>query len=160
MPGEAAVQSKEVRQRFLRELVRSQPLETQEEVAAALAAAGFSAAQATVSRDIRDLNLVKVPTPEGGHRYQVPPSPLGRDLEVRLERLLAEAYQSLARARNLLVLKVLPGNAHAVGAVLDIMTVPGLLGTIAGDDTLLLVAADDDAAVRLDAWLRPAPPSA
>ena len=160
MPGEAIVQSKEVRQRFLRELVERQPLETQEDVAAALAAAGFAAAQATVSRDIRDLNLVKVPTPGGGHRYQAPPSPVGPDLGLRLERLLAEAYQSLARARNLLVLKVLPGNAHAVGAVLDIMTVPGLLGTIAGDDTLLLVAADDEAALRLDAWLRPAPPHA
>ncbi len=149
---------KEVRQRVLRELVEREALGTQEEVAAALARAGFPAAQATVSRDIRDLNLVKVPTGDGGHRYHVAAGPAGPAPEVRLGRLLAEAYQSLTRANNLLVLKVLPGNAHAVGAVLDVMTVPGLLGTIAGDDTLLLVAQDEAAARALEARLRPGTP--
>ena len=153
------MQVKEDRQRLLRELVEREALGTQEEVAAALARAGFPAAQATVSRDIRDLNLVKVPIPDGGHRYHLPAGPAGPAPEVRLGRLLAEAYRSLGRASNLVVLKVLPGNAHAVGAVLDAMTVPGLLGTIAGDDTLLVVAADEAAARALEAMLRPGPGS-
>jgi transcriptional regulator of arginine metabolism len=150
------VHDKERRHQFLRELVEGFALETQEQVAEALTEAGFPVTQATVSRDIRDLQLMKVPTPDGRHRYVLPPSTAQVQPATRLERLLAEAYRSLACTGNLLVLKVMPGNAHAVGAVLDSMNVPGLLGTIAGDDTLLLVTSDSDAALALESRLRPA----
>jgi transcriptional regulator of arginine metabolism len=150
------VSEKERRHQFLRELVDRVVLETQEQVAEALTAAGFPVTQATVSRDIRDLQLIKVPTPDGRHRYALPPQATGMAPQTRLDRLLAEAYRSVARTGNLVVLRVLPGNAHAVGAVLDSMDVPGLLGTIAGDDTLLLVLSDAAAAEQLERRLRPA----
>jgi len=149
---------KEWRQRFLRDLVARETLETQEQVAAALMAAGFHVTQATVSRDIRDLQLLKVPTGDGRHRYQLPPATGTAPPEARLDRVLSEVYRSLQRAGNLLVLKVLPGNAHAVGFILDLMTVEGLLGTIAGDDTLLLVTTDEAAAQRIQEMLRPSRP--
>jgi transcriptional regulator of arginine metabolism len=149
------VNEKERRHQFLRELVERVALETQEQVADALAAAGFPVTQATVSRDIRDLQLIKVPTPDGRHRYALPPAPTGLQPQARLDRLLAETYRSVGRAGNLVVLRLLPGNAHAVGAILDSMDVAGLLGTIAGDDTLLLVFADDAAAAAMEDRLRP-----
>lgn len=145
---------KQRRHQFLRELVSQMELDTQEALVTALRRAGFQVTQATVSRDIRELNLVKLPTSSGGHRYA-----MGQggsiSAEVRLDRLLAESYVSTARAANLIVLKVMPGNAHAVGAVLDTMDTPHLLGTIAGDDTLLLVCQDEAAAKVMEARLRP-----
>ena len=147
---------KDRRHQFLRELVDRIPLETQEDVAAVLRQSGFSVTQATVSRDIRHLQLIKVPTESGGHRYALPPPSSGIQPHVRLERMLAEAYRSVVQAENLVVLKMLPGNAHAVGAVLDDMDIPGLLGTIAGDDTVLMVMADKEAAEQLTDRLRPA----
>lgn len=147
---------KQRRHQFLRELVSQMELDTQEALVAALRRAGFQVTQATVSRDIRELNLVKLPTASGGHRYA-----MGQggsiSAEVRLDRLLAESYVSTARAANLIVLKVMPGNAHAVGAVLDTMDLHHLLGTIAGDDTLLLVCQDEAAAKTMEARLRPSP---
>jgi transcriptional regulator of arginine metabolism len=144
------------RHQFLRELVGRVELETQEAVAEHLRRAGFHVTQATVSRDIRELNLVKIVGPDGRHRYALPPAAGLATPESRLARLLAETYVSVARAQNLVLLKVLPGNAHAVAAVLDSLEVPGLLGTVAGDDTCLIVLSDADSAAALEGRLRPA----
>lgn len=144
------------RHQFLRELVGRVDLDTQETVAEHLRNAGFHVTQATVSRDIRELNLVKLVGPDGRHRYALPMNPGFLSPESRLDRILAESYVSVARAQNLVVLKVLPGNAHAVAAVLDGMEMPTLLGTIAGDDTLLMVLSDVPSASALEARLRPA----
>jgi transcriptional regulator of arginine metabolism len=70
-----------------------------------------------------------------------------------LRRKLADVFVSIARANNLIVLKVLPGNAHSIGAIIDASQFSGLLGTLAGDDTLLLICSDEEAAKRLENWV-------
>jgi transcriptional regulator of arginine metabolism len=149
------VREKQRRQQFLRELVATRDLETQEALVRELRRAGFHVTQVTVSRDIRDLHLVKTLTPSGRYRYALPAG-AGVSAQARLDRILAESYISVRRAGNLVVLKVLPGNAHAVGAIMDQLDLPHLLGTIAGDDTLLLVCEDEAAAQSIQARLRPA----
>jgi transcriptional regulator of arginine metabolism len=151
------VREKEHRHRYLRDLAERVPLETQDQIRRAMEDAGFAVTQATVSRDIRELKLIKVASGPGRQRYL--PAAAANNVQAgdRLEHLLADVYRSVTRAQNLVVLRVLPGNAHAVGAVLDDMNVPGLLGTIAGDDTLLLVAKDEDSARAVEGILRPPP---
>ncbi|AEJ41198.1 arginine repressor, ArgR [Sulfobacillus acidophilus TPY] len=149
------MREKQRRQQFLRELVATRDLETQEALVRELRRAGFHVTQVTVSRDIRDLHLVKTLTPSGRYRYSLPAGS-GISAEARLDRMLAESYVSVRRANNLVVLKVLPGNAHAVAAILDQMELPHLLGTVAGDDTLLIICEDDVSARSMETRLRPA----
>lgn len=137
----------------IREIVRGRDIETQEELVQALEDEGYPVTQATISRDIKELQLIKVVGENGKYKYAIPQTSSTYSLDV-IRRKLSDVYVSLARAKNLLILKVLPGNAHAIGAMIDAVQVEGLLGTIAGDDTLLFIAADDDAAVMLEQWLR------
>lgn len=154
------MREKEHRHRYLRDLAERMPLETQDQIRLAMEDAGFVVTQATVSRDIRELKLIKVASGPGRQRYLPAAAANGIQTGDRLEHLLADVYRSVTRAQNLVVLRVLPGNAHAVGAVLDDMKFPGLLGTIAGDDTLLMVAQDDAAARAVETLLKPPPPTA
>lgn len=136
----------------IREIVSQRDVETQEELVQALEEAGFPVTQATISRDIKELQLIKVVGHSGKYKYAIPvsSSPFSADA---VRRKLADVFVSLVQAQNLLVLKVLPGNAHAIGAMLDAIEIEGLLGTIAGDDTLVLIAANDAAARTVEHWL-------
>ncbi len=138
------------RRQYLRELLEREALPTQAAVVDHIRRAGFDATQATVSRDMRELGFVRLRTPDGHFRYALP-TPHAPGSSARLARLLADAYVSVARANNLVLLKLSPGNAHAAGAILDDLKPPGLLGTVAGDDTVLIVydsAASAKKAVR------------
>lgn len=143
---------KEKRLMRIKEIVSQRDIETQEELVQALEESGFPATQATVSRDIKELQLIKVVGQSGKYKYAIPMPATPYNVDM-LRRKLAEVFVSLARAQNLLVLKVLPGNAHSIGAMLDTMNVEGLIGTIAGDDTLLLIAVDNDSALAVEKWL-------
>lgn len=132
----------------IRELVSQQEIETQEELVHALEASGFAVTQATISRDIKELQLIKVVGSNGRYKYAVPVMASTITLDA-LRKKLSEVFLSQSRAKNLVVMKVLPGNAQAIGAMIDSMNHAGLLGTIGGDDTILLVCADDESAVRL-----------
>ncbi|MCL6637127.1 MAG: arginine repressor [Alicyclobacillus sp.] len=136
----------------IKEIVSQHEVETQDELVAALEAAGFSVTQATISRDIKELQLIKVVGSNGRYRYAIPVTATLATMD-SLRRRLTEVFVSLARANNLLVLKVLPGNAHSIASLIDGMEIDGLLGTIAGDDTLLLIAADEAAAVSIERLL-------
>jgi transcriptional regulator of arginine metabolism len=136
---------KDKRHMKIKEIVSQREIETQEELVQALEEAGYGATQATVSRDIKELQLIKVVGSHGRYKYAIPVATASVSLET-LQRKLSDVFVSLARAQNLLVLKVLPGNAHSIGAMLDAIQIEGLLGTIAGDDTLLLITADEEAA--------------
>lgn len=136
----------------IKEIVSQREVETQEELVLALEEEGLSATQATVSRDIKELQLIKVVGLNGKYKYAIPVSAMPFNID-SFRRKLSEVFISVVRAQNLLLLKVMPGNAHAIGAMLDSMNVDGLLGTIAGDDTLLLISVDNEAAVSVEGWL-------
>ncbi len=113
-------------------LINQYDIETQEELAKKLEESGFAVTQATISRDIRQLKLTKVPKENGGSRYA---------------RVLKDAYISVDLAKNILVIKTVSGMAMAAAAAFDEMNWNEIVGCIGGDDTILCVARDDDAAL-------------
>ena len=118
------------------ELVRKYDIETQEELAEKLNEAGFAVTQATVSRDIRDLKLTKIPSDTGKQKYAIFQME-NQDLNEKYIRVLKDAYVSMDMAQNLLVIKTAPGMAMAVAAALDAMKWREMAGCIAGDDTIM-----------------------
>ncbi|MCL2031124.1 MAG: arginine repressor [Oscillospiraceae bacterium] len=126
------------RQQKILEIVESGPVETQEELAGRLEACGFSCTQATISRDIKELRLVKVLGAGGRYRYMVSGAAEGAFLE-RLRDIFRKSVTSCEAAQNIVVLKTLPGLASAACAALDTMNIEALAGTLAGDDTAFLV---------------------
>lgn len=132
----------------IRELVSQSEIETQEELVRALEDSGFAVTQATISRDIKELQLIKVVGTNGKYKYAIPNATNHISVEA-LRRRLADVFISQARTNNLIVVKVAPGNAHAIGALMDALNPPGLLGCICGDDTMLLVCQDETTAVEL-----------
>lgn len=141
---------KQLRQRAIRDLVDQRPIRTQQELAAALRERGFRATQATISRDVAELGLGKG-SREGRAAYILPPRL--RDAEVsgedRLRRLLADLPVEFRVADLLLIVKTLPGSAHAVAAALDRTRWPEIVGSIAGDDTVFVATPDRSAIRRL-----------
>jgi transcriptional regulator of arginine metabolism len=129
------------------ELVRTHRVSSQEVLRELLAERGIEVAQATLSRDIRDLGLVKAPDEAGGGAYVVPAG--GAEHAPALNRLLPALYLGADGVGNLLVLKTLAGGAQPIAAALDAEGWPEVVGTIGGDDTILLVlrAAEFRAAI-------------
>ena len=140
---------KAFRQAQIGKLIRAKPILTQDELAAELAVTGIQASQVTLSRDIRELGIVK--TPEGyRERNSIPPSEPPRD---NLRRVLQEFLRDVEVARNLVVLKTTPGGASSVGLALDAENWPELVGTVAGDDTLFAATPSAPAAKKLQKTL-------
>ena len=128
---------KKIRHRKIIELIEKHDIETQEELAGYLKEAGFSVTQATVSRDIRELKLSKVPSGNGKQKYVVlkqEDSHLGD----KYIRVLKDGFVSMDMAQNILVVKTVPGMAMAVAAAVDAMKFPEIVGCIAGDDTIMV----------------------
>ncbi len=132
--------NKHARHTAIRALVREGRYASQEELREALARRDFDVTQATLSRDIRELRLLKVPDADGGAYYTLPPE--AWDQTPRLERLLSALYVGSEGTGNLLVLKTLAGGAQPVAVAIDWEEWPEVLGTIAGDDTILLILRD------------------
>ena len=133
---------KNVRQSKILEIIAQQDIDTQNKLLEALLAAGVKSTQATVSRDIKELRLVKELTPDGGYRYTAGKGEDLSDFDLRLKKIFRESVKSCAVAQNLIVIKTLPGLANAACSTLDGMTVPHLVGTLAGDDTAFLAMTD------------------
>ena len=134
--------TKPARHAAIREIVQSHRVTSQEHLRELLAARGFDVAQATLSRDIRELRLIKIPDAEGGHHYTPPPETW--DSTPPLQRLLPTLFVGAEGTRNLLIVKTLAGGAQAVAEALDWEEWPEVLGCLAGDDTILLVLRHDD----------------
>ena len=117
------------------ELINSYDIETQEELAQRLEEDGFAVAQATVSRDIRDLKLSKVVMANGKQKYSLMPKQDG--ISEKYVRILGEAFVSMDMAQNILVVKTVSGMAMAAAAALDSMQMSEIVGCIAGDDTIM-----------------------
>ncbi len=144
---------KRLRQRAIRQLVAGRPIGSQRELVEALSDMGFEATQATVSRDIAELGLMKAPRADG-HVYvspedlAAPPAPPASD--ERLRRILADVPIRVGRSGLILVLTGTPGTASVVAQAIDESTLQEQEGTLAGDNTLLVLFADEG---RLERWL-------
>jgi transcriptional regulator of arginine metabolism len=145
---------KQLRQREIRDLVGQRPIRTQQELASALRDRGFRTTQATISRDVAELGLVKA-SREGIQAYALPPRLIEAETsgEDRLRSLLSDLPIELRDAGLLLIIKTLPGSAHAIAAALDRARWPEVAGSIAGDDTVFVAFADRAARQRVRARL-------
>jgi transcriptional regulator of arginine metabolism len=122
----------------IREIITNRDVETQDELVESLKNAGFNVTQATVSRDIKELHLVKVPLMDGRYKYSLPADQRFNPLQ-KLKRTLTDAFVKVDQAGHMLVMKTLPGNANAIGALIDNLDWEEILGTICGDDTCLII---------------------
>lgn len=147
--------SKVQRQQAIAKLVARHAVTNQPQLVDLLAGEGITATQATVSRDLEDLGAVKVRVPGGDTVYAIPEyEPNRLAPEDQLRRVMGEWVAEVRNSGNLVVLRTPPGCAHVVGSALDRSGMTGLLGTVAGDDTLLCVAEEDLGGAALTAILR------
>ena len=129
---------KTVRQVAILDIIEKNDIETQEELADALRQRGIKVTQATVSRDIKELRLLKVLTPMGAYKYATADK-AENGLSERFIRMLAESLLSVAASENLIVVKTLNGSANVAAEALDSLHWPEILGSLAGDNTILLI---------------------
>ena len=130
------------------ELINKYHIETQEELAEYLNQEGFKVTQATVSRDIRDLKLTKVPY-EGGRQKDAVHQTVETEMNEKYIRILRDGYVSMDMAQNILVIKTVSGMAMAVCAAIDSLKWNEVVGSIAGDDTIMCVIRSTDDAVKI-----------
>lgn len=127
----------------IRELITNKDVETQDELVDTLREQSYHVTQATISRDIKELHLVKVPMSNGRYKYSLPADQRFNPLE-KLKRLMRDAFIRIDQASHFLVLKTLPGNANALGALIDNLDWDEILGTICGDDTILIICRTEE----------------
>jgi len=126
------------RQQKIREIISSREIETQDELVEALKEAGLIVTQATVSRDIKELQLVKVPLGDGRYKYSMPQDQRFNPAS-KLRRALQDHFLKADYAENLVVVKCMPGTANTIASLIDAMDWQELIGTVSGDDTTLIV---------------------
>ncbi|MBP3453131.1 MAG: arginine repressor [Clostridia bacterium] len=134
---------KSVRQVAILDIIEKQDVETQEELAEALRARGIQVTQATVSRDIKELRLLKVLSSNGAYKYATADK-AENGLNERFIRMLAESMLSVAASNNLIVVKTLSGSANVAAEALDSLHWPEILGSLAGDNTILLIIRSNE----------------
>ena len=144
---------KTVRQVAILDIIEKQEIETQEELASALNARGIRVTQATVSRDIKELRLLKVLTPSGKYKYATGDQ-ADNNLTDRFIRMLAESLLSVSSANNLIVVKTLSGSANVAAEALDSMHWPEVLGTLAVDNTVLLIIRSNEETITVTSRIR------
>lgn len=145
---------KSQRQAKILEIIANKNIETQEQLLAELQAEGFRGTQATISRDIKELRIVKELTSLGTYRYTISASDLGSSFSARLNTIFRECVISFDYAQNIIVVRTLPGLASAAGSAIDAMNLNTIVGTLAGDDTVMIVMRDTNAAATLCGEIR------
>ena len=144
---------KSARQNVILDIIASENIETQHQLMAELGKRGISTTQATLSRDIKELRLVKE-LADGRYRYTVPEGAGVAEHNQRLAKIFRESVVSCDTAMNLIVLKTLPGLAMAASSAMDGMNIPDLVGTVAGDDTVFMAMRDVKSAVQFCGEIR------
>ncbi|MFC5651548.1 transcriptional regulator AhrC/ArgR [Paenibacillus solisilvae] len=129
---------KSVRHMRIRELINHSIIETQDELVEGLREEGLQVTQATVSRDIKEMQLIKVPAEDGRYKYSLPQELRTNSIH-KLKRTLTDHFVHIDYTDNLVVMKCLPGTANAIGAMIDNMEWTEVMGTICGDDTILII---------------------
>ena len=137
---------KSQRQAKILEIISTRNVETQEQLLAALQEAGFRGTQATISRDIKELRIVKELTSLGTYRYSTTAGDMTGSFSARLNTIFKESVVSFDYAQNIIVVRTLPGLASAAASALDAMSLSAVVGTLAGDDTVMIVMRDNNAA--------------
>lgn len=144
---------KETRQNKIREIIEKNDVETQEELLSHLKKEGFEITQATISRDMRDMKLTKVLGDNGRQKYAMLKN-FDTDVEQKYKKVLSAGIVSVDNADNLIVIRTVSGMAMAVAAALDSMDIQGLMGCIAGDDTIFAAARNKDFCRQIIAGIR------
>ena len=149
---------KNLRHSKIIEILGRQAVDTQDDLQAILEAEGFAVTQATVSRDIKELRIIKALAPSGEYRYAVPSEPSGQTFSVsasaRLRTIFRTSVTHIDAAQNIVVIKTLPATAQGACAAIDSMNDPTVVGSIAGDDTVFVALRNENAAVELMERLR------
>lgn len=120
-------------------IIKEQAISTQEELGELLKGRDIIVTQATLSRDIKELGLLKVPTVDGNYRYSLPQDRTPGDIMRRAQRIFEDAVVTIDAAENIIVIKTMNGSAQGVAAIFDDLEWPEVVGTVAGDDTILAV---------------------
>ncbi len=139
---------KNKRQNTILKIIASQDIETQNQLIEALLEAGVESTQATVSRDIKELHLIKELTPQGKYHYVIGQKQEVQNYSARLKAIFKECVTSFVAVQNLVVIKTLPGLASAACSAIDSMNIRNLAGSLAGDDTAFLAMSDNASAER------------
>lgn len=134
---------KKERQFLIKQIVLDNNVATQEELLQYLKKEGIEATQATISRDIKELNLIKTPASDGRTKYTLFQQN-HTSLESKLENTLKEVVVEITTVKFINIIKTLPGNAHVVGALLDDLSIPNIAGTICGHDTCVIISKDEE----------------
>jgi len=140
---------KSARQEEIIDIIQSTDVETQEQLLDHLKRRGYSATQATISRDIKDLRLVKELTSSGSYRYARSEHKMSSAADSRLRNIFKEGVISVDVAQNIVVVRTMPGLASGACSALDNMDIPDIVGSLAGDDTGILIMRDNAAAQQL-----------
>ena len=145
---------KSKRQKKILELIAQYAIETQEELLERLSECGIPSTQATVSRDIKQLRIIKELGPNGVYRYATAPKPAEHTFSAKLNLIFRQCITSVDYAQNMIVVKTMPGLANGAASAIDKLNIPEMLGTLAGDDTCFVVLKDTQAAAELCAEIR------
>ena len=137
---------KSQRQAKIMEIISTSNVETQEQLLDALQKEGFRGTQATISRDIKELRIVKELTSMGTYRYTTSSAEVSGSFSSRLNTIFKECVIGIDYAQNIIVVRTLPGLASAAGSAIDAMNLSLVVGTLAGDDTVMVVMRDNNAA--------------
>ncbi len=137
---------KNARQTMILDIINHMNVETQDELARELVANGIKVTQATISRDIRELNIIKIGNGEGGYKYATSESADSNRMNDRFVRIFIDSVLSVSYANNIIVLHTLAGSANAAAEAIDSMHLPEILGTMAGDNTILVIVRNNDEA--------------
>ena len=142
------------RHELIKKIIGEEIIETQEALAEALCARHMRVTQATISRDIKELYLIKVPAGNGRYRYAVSPHESVRFSEGRMKRLFKDNVTSCNHSENIVVVKTIPGGAATVAAALDSSDWPEIIGTVAGDDSIFVLVKPKDASEEIVARIQ------
>ena len=134
------------RQAAILDNITTNEIKTQEELSAHLRERGYNATQATISRDMKELRLIKVASHSGGYQYSTPEQSSSATHMSRLKNIFRECVVKVDRAQNLVVLKTLVGMANAAAAAIDAMKIRDIVGTLAGDDNILVILRTNEEA--------------
>lgn len=146
---------KSKRQSKILELIKEKSIETQEQLLKELAACGYESTQATISRDIKELRIIKSLDGLGGYRYTASDKGENDDQQdSRFRVIFRECVVGIDCAQNLVVVKTMPGLGAAAGANIDALHIPSVIGTLSGDDTTLVIMRDNESALDFCAGIR------
>ncbi len=136
------------RQAAIVDIITNNEVKTQTELSDRLKAVGYPTTQATISRDIKELRLVKVASVTGGYKYSTPEMNADSGFIPRLKNIFRECVIKIDRAQNLVIVRTLTGMANAAAYAVDTMKIEEIIGTLAGDDTILIILRDNEQAIK------------